>query len=422
MVPTDAQFAQALKSLEESGRLSNTDKRMLKLHYESPERKLTPRRMSELMGWGGKTANRRYGDLARRVTEQLNWTPIPQTALRSYYVEGLVLGSREESEFVWTLRREVARALEHLHWVDPHVTQDDITQNTQHEQQYWALVADPRRYRIRDAVANRSVDTWTSRGKSIQAGDCVVIWQSRDNAGRRGIVALGRVISGPQPCADADNPYWINPEDGAPIAERIEVQYIEIVEPLWVGGAHDDILAPLSVAKARGGTVFHVTADQWKSIDAFATDRSKAKQAEVAFDIEQLKRRKELGPTQRDALIKARLGQGQFRRDLLKYWASCAVVGCTVEAALRASHIKPWSKSSDVERLDPANGLLLVATLDALFNDGLISFDDNGQMIVSNRLTAKDRSLLQLRGSLRKKPSQLQQKYLRFHRKKEFRA
>ncbi len=97
MVPTEAQFAQALKSLEESGRLSNTDKRMLKLHYKSPERKLTPRKMSELMGWGGKTANRRYGDLARRVTKQLNWTPTPQTALRSYYVEGLVLGSREES-------------------------------------------------------------------------------------------------------------------------------------------------------------------------------------------------------------------------------------------------------------------------------------------------------------------------------------
>ncbi|HET9245398.1 MAG TPA: HNH endonuclease signature motif containing protein, partial [Xanthobacteraceae bacterium] len=63
-----------------------------------------------------------------------------------------------------------------------------------------------------------------------------------------------------------------------------------------------------------------------------------------------------------------------------------------VEAALRASHIKPWRESSDRERLDPANGLLLTANLDALFNDGLIAFDDEGQMLVSAQLTRKDRS------------------------------
>ncbi|MEA3074723.1 MAG: 5-methylcytosine-specific restriction enzyme [Alphaproteobacteria bacterium] len=123
MIPTANKFAQAFNMLEKSGRLSDTDKRMLQFHYEVPERKLTPRQMSELMGWGGQSANRHYGKLARRITEELNWIPKPQTAPRSYYVEGLVIGSREESEFAWTLRPQVARALELLPWANlGHIT------------------------------------------------------------------------------------------------------------------------------------------------------------------------------------------------------------------------------------------------------------------------------------------------------------
>ena len=46
---------------------------------------------------------------------------------------------------------------------------------------------------------------------------------------------------------------------------------------------------------------------------------------------------------------------------------------------MRASHIKPWAKcETDAERLDVYNGLLLAAHLDAAFDAGLITFDDNG--------------------------------------------
>jgi predicted HNH restriction endonuclease len=129
MVPTTAKFSQTLMSLEQSSQLSDSDKRMLKFHYEAPERKLTPREMSELMGWGGQSANRHYGKLARRITEKLNWMPKQQMGLRSYYVEGLVLGSREDSELIWTLRPQVARALEHLQWVNSHVGTGDIVED-----------------------------------------------------------------------------------------------------------------------------------------------------------------------------------------------------------------------------------------------------------------------------------------------------
>jgi len=117
-------------------------------------------------------------------------------------------------------------------------------------------------------------------------------------------------------------------------------------------------------------------------------------------------------------LVKARRGQGRFREDLLDYWGRCcAVLGCNVESILRASHIKPWSKSTDDERLDPNNGLLLVANLDALFNNGLITFSDDGRMIVSDLLSQEERALLQLHCGLRKPPSERQRKYLQYHRR-----
>lgn len=57
------------------------------------------------------------------------------------------------------------------------------------------------------------------------------------------------------------------------------------------------------------------------------------------------------------ALVAARIGQGRFRDAVSKKWDErCAVTGCSVREALRASHIKPWATSSSNERLDPDNG------------------------------------------------------------------
>jgi predicted restriction endonuclease len=78
--------------------------------------------------------------------------------------------------------------------------------------------------------------------------------------------------------------------------------------------------------------------------------------------------------TERLALVRARLGQGPFRTRLVERWGGrCPVTGCSQEQALRASHMKPWRCSTNQERLDSANGLLLTANLDALFDRFLIS-------------------------------------------------
>lgn len=101
----------------------------------------------------------------------------------------------------------------------------------------------------------------------------------------------------------------------------------------------------------------------------------------------------ESGPlaTDREVVTKARLVQGLFRALLVQRWGGrCSVTGSTVSAALRASHIKPWRSSTDTERVDVFNGLLLVANLDALFDAGLITFDENGWLQRSPRLSEED--------------------------------
>lgn len=102
----------------------------------------------------------------------------------------------------------------------------------------------------------------------------------------------------------------------------------------------------------------------------------------------------DLVPTEKEALVKSRIGQGIFRQSLINDWQGCAVTGATNEAILRASHIKPWSESSNIERLDPFNGLLLTPALDLAFDRHLISFDSAGKIMISQRLSEFDCSSL----------------------------
>lgn len=133
-------------------------------------------------------------------------------------------------------------------------------------------------------------------------------------------------------------------------------------------------------------------------------------------DIEDIK--KEITEeTTRKALIEARIGQGQFRDEVMTQWGyACAFTGCKTPGALRASHIKPWKDCSNDERLDRANGLILVANLDALFDRYLISFEDGGQMRVSAQLSKEEQKLLGVRaGCLRKELNEKQCSYLAHH-------
>jgi putative restriction endonuclease len=79
----------------------------------------------------------------------------------------------------------------------------------------------------------------------------------------------------------------------------------------------------------------------------------------------------------------------------LDYWNSqCPLTGITDPALLRASHIVPWSDCKDEQRLDVHNGLLLSALWDAAFDQGLVSFTDDGTPRASPKLSDIARTAL----------------------------
>ncbi len=142
----------------------------------------------------------------------------------------------------------------------------------------------------------------------------------------------------------------------------------------------------------------------------------------LAADLEGILQNDELDPTTKECLVDARIGQGIFRAGVLNIWDHrCCVTGSRMRQAIRASHIKPWRVSSNIERLDPMNGLPLVASLDALFDAGLISFDPNGSMRVSSALSASERRIFDLEGkALSAAVSERTADFLTYHRDQIF--
>lgn len=96
-----------------------------------------------------------------------------------------------------------------------------------------------------------------------------------------------------------------------------------------------------------------------------------------------------LTPTEKDSLIKVRVGQTQFRNDLFKIYPKCILSDIDIEELLIAGHIVPWSKCSDQDRLNPCNGLLFNACIDKLFDSHMISFDKDGFLFYSEKLKNK---------------------------------
>jgi hypothetical protein len=90
-----------------------------------------------------------------------------------------------------------------------------------------------------------------------------------------------------------------------------------------------------------------------------------------------------ISDTDREALIIARRGQGLFKQRVTQVEHRCRLTGVTELIHLRASHCKPWRDSSNDERLDGENGLLLTPTIDHLFDRGFIGFENSGELLIS---------------------------------------
>lgn len=134
--------------------------------------------------------------------------------------------------------------------------------------------------------------------------------------------------------------------------------------------------------------------------------------------IEELKKNKVLTTTEKQTVILSRIGQGGYRRELISLWKSCSISKYNNPDLLIASHIKPWKDSTNEERVDKYNGLLLLPTYDKLFDLGYISFSDSGEILLSKKL--KDFTKMGLSKSTKIKVKEENKKYLEYHRREVF--
>jgi putative restriction endonuclease len=123
--------------------------------------------------------------------------------------------------------------------------------------------------------------------------------------------------------------------------------------------------------------------------------------------------------TEVERIVRQRVGQHKFREAMMDYWGgACAVTGVAIPEVLRASHAKPWAEcATDAERLDVFNGFLLSANLDALFDRFLISFDEQGLLLIAPALTGTDLQPLGISPGMKLRwVNALHQPYLVMHR------
>ncbi len=93
--------------------------------------------------------------------------------------------------------------------------------------------------------------------------------------------------------------------------------------------------------------------------------------------------------TEKTIISKTRIGQDKFKKALIRDVGKiCPITQIDNSKLLIAGHIKPWSHSSNEEKLNPKNGILLSPLFDKLFDMkvGLITFTADKRIRLSKRL------------------------------------
>lgn len=122
----------------------------------------------------------------------------------------------------------------------------------------------------------------------------------------------------------------------------------------------------------------------------------------------------------RETVVKLRVNQDVFRKKLLLRYDGCCICGISAPEFLVASHIKPWSECNGAEKTDVNNGLLLCPNHDKLFDQGYISFDKDGKIMISDLISESDRELMNISDGDEIRICESNEKYLEYHRTRMF--
>jgi len=270
--------------------------------------------------------------------------------------------------------------------------------------------------------------------KEIEPGDLVLAYSSM-KIGHYGI-ATGRALSSPKPAEfgkigmnwSDDGWYvsvkWfpIHPIERNIVGRVAEKIFREFESPFDINGAVkqrylfkiDKVAADFVMGLAR------VTEKEFFQESLSMEPSFFVSEGQLDGLVEkQIVQNTEIEKTEKETIIQARRGQGKFRDNLALFENRCRITGVEDHRLLIASHIKPWRSSSNFERLDGNNGLLLTPTMDRLFDHRYLTFEGNGDVVLSERIASDvyERIGLDPDRKLNVGPfKKEQEKYLDFHR------
>ena len=187
----------------------------------------------------------------------------------------------------------------------------------------------------------------------------------------------------------------------------VELEYQELEEPLNVFSYFDEILPLLPIkyspfqqdGSGNPGYLYPCNEQLVIKLLEIISDlniyRVDEEQLELAIGTVRRTERNNFIPMvaemESEVKLTMRKGQEKFRKDLLPLWENkCALCDIELPILLKASYSKPWKDSTQSERIDPYNGILLCCNHDALYTQGYIAFDGRGRLHISSSILEDD--------------------------------
>ena len=142
----------------------------------------------------------------------------------------------------------------------------------------------------------------------------------------------------------------------------------------------------------------------------------------IDYDENQLVLEEDKSDTETSTYTKIRKGQNKFRDKLLTLIKKCPITQIDDKKLLLASHIKPWAMSNDKERLDIHNGFILSPLFDKLFDEGLITFSFQSELVISSFLAKNNIKRIGIidKQKIPNLPINGREEYLEYHHNKVF--
>ncbi|SFC95031.1 EVE domain-containing protein [Bacillus sp. UNCCL81] len=296
----------------------------------------------------------------------------------------------------------------------------------------WIFQGNPKTFDIDNYVSDYRYVWWSLRQKhfldTIAINDEVFFWRS-DGKQRMsgGVLAKGRVVGLPQERANDESAkdYWYTDEWKNPyLAVKLEVLEVKL-ELGFISRQtllNHSILKDLLIHKLKTQTNYMLSQEHAKELQKLWASKASDKNYRISInDLESIMD-SEIKETEKEQVIKSRIGQSTFKKALLAINTKCVLCGVSDERFLVASHVKPWSQSNHRERLDVNNGLLLCPNHDALFDKGYISFDVDGNILITDNLDAITKMFLNINENIKINLNESQKEYMNWHHKNIFKV